>query len=70
MIAGANIQVQLLQVESLWSYLQQLSGLPGLTDESVNIPPHKEEHQHNEHEEPGEEEAETRAPATTAGSEV
>lgn len=54
----------------MWSYLQQLSALPGLTDERVNIPSHKEEHQHNEHEQPGEEEAEAGAPATTSGSEM
>lgn len=52
---------------SLCCYLEQLSALPGLTDQSVSVPPQQEEQQHNDHEQPGEEEAETGAPATTTG---
>lgn len=51
-------------------YLKQLSIVPGPTDQSVNLPAQQEQHQHDNHEQPGEDEAETCAPATTPGSEV
>lgn len=47
-----------------------MSVVPGLTEQSVNVPAHQEQQQHNNHEQPAEEEAETCTPATTSGSEI